>query len=64
MKTSDEEVATRIIERLLKEGLLSEETLARLESKLITGECSPEDWKLTVEMDLSKGKEARDGEDR
>ena len=64
MKTSDKEVATRIIERLRKEGLLSEETLARLEPKLIAGECSPEDWKLTVEMDRCEGKEVGDGEDR
>ena len=51
MKSADEEVAKRIIERLRKEGLFAEPSLVKLQPKLAAGTLSGEDWKLAVELD-------------
>lgn len=57
MKSADEEVTIRIIERLRKEGLFSESSLAKLQPKLRDGTLSGEDWKLAVELDRAKAAE-------
>lgn len=59
MKSADDEVAKRIIERLRKEGLLSESSLAKLQPKLAAGTLSAEDWKLALEIDQSKPTESK-----
>ena len=50
MKTPDDEVASRIIERLRKEKFLSESALAKLQVNLSTGKFSAEDWKLIFDI--------------
>jgi hypothetical protein len=50
MKTPDDEVASRIIERLRKEKFLSESALAKLQLNLTKGKLSAEDWKLIFDV--------------
>ncbi len=51
MKTPDDEVASRIIERLRKENFLSEAALVKLRLNLTTGKLSGDDWKLIFDID-------------
>jgi hypothetical protein len=63
MATPDNELASRIVDRLRKAGLLSESALSKIEEGLSTGTFSIEDWKLLVEVELSEKKEAHPLED-
>lgn len=54
MKSPDEEVASRIIEQLRKQGILSDVTLGKLEPILAEGKLSAEDWKVIFEFDRRK----------
>jgi len=61
MATPDEELAARIVDRLRKAGLLSESALGKVHAGLSAGTVSSEDWKLIVELELSKKKEVGPG---
>lgn len=64
MAKPDEELAVRIVERLRKASILSESALGKVLAGLSTGNLSPEDWKLLVELELSDGKGAGSIEDK
>jgi hypothetical protein len=57
MPEPDKELASRIMERLRKAGLLSESALSKIEEGLSTGTLTTEGWRLIVELEIS-GKEA------
>lgn len=63
MPKPDEELASRVTDRLRKAGLLSETALNKVQRGLSAGSLSTEDWKLLVEMELSGKKEAHPLED-
>ncbi len=64
MKSPDEEVATRIIEQLRKQGILSDVTLRKLEPIIAAGKLSAEDWKLVVEFNRREAKKVSESEGR
>ncbi len=64
MATPDEELATRIVDRLRKTALLSESALAKVKAGLCSGTLSTEDWKLIVDLEISKKKGAATVEDK
>lgn len=51
MKTPDEEVADKIIEKFRAEKLLSEKGIKKLVSGLSAGKLTSEDWKLAFETE-------------
>jgi hypothetical protein len=51
MKTPDEEVAEKILQRFKEESLLSEEGVKKLGRSLSKGELRAGDWRLIVETD-------------
>ena len=63
MATPEKELASRIVDRLRKAGLLSESALSKVQEGLSAGTISTEDWKLLVEVELSEKKEATPLED-
>ena len=64
MKSADEEVAKRIIERLRSRGLFSESSLTKLQSKLPAGTLSADDWKLAVELERPEQEDSIKNENR
>ncbi len=56
MATPDVELASRIVDRLRKDGLLSKSALEKVQAGLSAGTLSLEDWKLIVELDMSEKK--------
>ena len=64
MATPDVELASRIVDRLRKDGLLSKSALAKVQLGLSAGTLSLEDWKLIVELDMSEKKGAGSIEDK
>jgi hypothetical protein len=64
MTTPDIELASRIVDRLRKAGLLSESALGKVQEGLSAGTLSLEDWKLIVELELSEKKGAGPVEDK
>ncbi len=64
MKTPDEEVASRIIEKLRQQGLLSDSALAKLEANIAAGKMSAEDWKLIFEIDRPDKEKVTDNENK
>ena len=64
MKTPDEEVASRIVEKLRQQGLLSDSALAKLEANIAAGKMSAEDWKLTFEIDRPDKEKTADNENK
>lgn len=63
MAKPDEELASRVVERMRKAGLLSESALSKVQEGLSAGTFSTEDWRLLVEVELSGKKEAHSLED-
>ena len=63
MPRPDEELASRVVDRLRKAGLLSETALTRVQGGLSAGTFSTEDWRLLVETELSEKKEPHPLED-
>lgn len=63
MKRPDQEVADRIIEKLREQGILSDTTLEKLRPKLVAGDLSADDWKLTIELDGADSKKVTNHED-
>ncbi len=51
MKTPDEEVADKIIDKFRSENLLSERGIKKLLQGLSAGNLSAEDWKLVFETE-------------
>ncbi len=57
MDTPSGQLASNILERLIKEKLLTPDDRAKLLSKLSEGKLKPEDWRLAIE--LAEGKEKK-----
>jgi hypothetical protein len=57
MKTPSHELAKKIAERLLSEGLISADAAKQIEPKLAEGKLRAEDWRLPIE--LADKKEAK-----
>ena len=51
MKTPDEQVTERIIGEFRKSELLSEEGIKKIQSKLVAGKLTAEDWRFSFEVD-------------
>ena len=54
MDTPSERLATRIIERLIAEGLVAPADGKKLQAKLADGKLRPEDWRLPLEIAADK----------
>jgi hypothetical protein len=54
MGTPSTQLATLIVERLIKEGLLREGDRKATLPKLADGELKQEDWRLAVELSIAK----------
>ncbi len=59
MGTPSEQLAARIVERLIKEKILLAEDGKKIEGKLAKGELRSEDWRLHIEKALDKEKQAK-----
>lgn len=58
MNTPSELLAEKIVTRLVKEGLLTEEAAKNLQPKLAAGKLRSEDWRLPIELsDKRKAKQ-------
>lgn len=57
MDTPSEQLAATVMERLIKEKLLSSDDRKKLLTKLGDGKLRPEDWRLAIE--LAAGKEVK-----
>lgn len=58
MQTPSENLASKIAERLVKEGLLTEKSAKAILPKLADGKLSSEDWRLAVELAATKEEES------
>lgn len=58
MKSPSLQLADKILDRLVKEHLLSEEDKAKLRTKLAEGKLRAEDWRLALELAQSRELEA------
>ena len=52
MNTPSEQLAEKILERLIREKLLTKPESKKLQPKLAEGKLRSEDWKLAVELSL------------
>lgn len=50
MSTPSQALATRIADRLVKEGLLTAEAAKKIHMNLAEGKLRPEDWRLPIEL--------------
>ena len=50
METRSQLLATLVVERLVKEGLVSPREKQRLRESLASGKTTAEDWRLAVEL--------------
>ncbi|HVM50025.1 MAG TPA: hypothetical protein VMU04_18500 [Candidatus Acidoferrum sp.] len=50
MDTPSETLAAKIMERLVRENLITAEVAKRLHPKLAEGKLAPEDWRLAIEL--------------
>lgn len=50
MSSPSQELASQIVDRLIKEKLLEESARARLLAKLSEGKLRAEDWRLAIEL--------------
>lgn len=57
MDTPSQVLATKITERLVREGLITADAAKKLQPKLAEGKLRAEDWRLPIE--LAKKKEAK-----
>ncbi|MDD2707879.1 MAG: hypothetical protein PHV34_07690 [Verrucomicrobiae bacterium] len=57
IKTPSEQLAAKIIERLVSEKLLTANDSKKLQPKLASGQLRAEDWRLPIE--LAEKKEAK-----
>ena len=64
MAKPDEELASRVVNRMRKAGLLSESALTKIQEGVSTGTLTSEDWKLMVELELAEKKGASSIEDK
>lgn len=49
MTSPTQQLAERIVQRLLADGLMTPGDAARLQAKLIDGKLKPEDWRVALE---------------
>lgn len=64
MPTPDNELTSRIVDRLRKAGLLSDVALSKIQEGVSAGTLSSEAWKLIVELEMSEKKGASPVEDK
>jgi hypothetical protein len=64
MANPDEELASRIVDRLRKGRLLSESALVKVQEGLSGGTLPPEEWRLIVELEMSDKKGVSQVEDK
>lgn len=57
MDTPSQVLATKITERLVREGLITADAAKKLQPKLAEGKLRAEDWRLPIE--LAEKKEAK-----
>lgn len=57
MDTPSQVLATKITERLVREGLITADAAKKLQLKLADGKLRAEDWRLPIEM--AEKKEAK-----
>jgi hypothetical protein len=50
MATPSQALAAKIIERLVREGLITADAAKTLQPKLAEGALRPEDWRLAIEV--------------
>jgi hypothetical protein len=50
MDTPSQALATRITERLQREGLITADTAKKFQPKLAEGKLKAEDWRLPIEL--------------
>jgi hypothetical protein len=56
VETPSEQLARKIIERLVREGLITQQTGNRMLPKLADGTLQAEDWRLPLELGNSKAR--------
>ena len=56
VETPSEKLARKIIERLIREGLITEQAGAKMLPKLADGTLQAEDWRLPLELGNSKAR--------
>jgi hypothetical protein len=56
MDTPSEKLAHKIIDRLIHEGLVTEQAGRKMLTKLAEGTLQAEDWRLPLELGKSKAK--------
>ncbi len=54
MDTPSQVLATKIVERLVKEKLLTSQAAKKLLSSLADGKLRAEDWRLPIELGIAK----------
>ena len=54
MATPTQQLAEKILERLIAEGLLAQDDHKKLVNKLADGKLKSEDWRLAVELAAAK----------
>ena len=59
MDTPSGQLASKILDRLIQEKLLTPDDRAKLLSKLAEGKLKSEDWRLPIELAAGKGKLVR-----
>lgn len=58
--TPSQEVAQRIVAKLIEKGLFSEDALdPRMVDRIAAGKISQEDWKLEIEKSLDRTRQSR-----
>lgn len=58
MDTPSEQLASKILDRLITQKLLTPDDRAKLLSKLAAGKLKSEDWRLALELAYGKEKNA------
>jgi hypothetical protein len=53
-ETPTQTLARQIVERLVKEGLITASAGAKLQPKLAAGKLSAEDWRLAIELGMER----------
>ena len=59
MKTPSQALSEKIIERLIREELITAETAKAIQPKLAEGKLRGEDWRLPIELGVRRDMEAK-----
>lgn len=55
METPSQKLATKIVERLISEKLISADAGKKLQGPLAEGKLRAEDWQVPIELETAKG---------